>query len=443
MRNLSTILVVILISFLVVGSALAQWVQAVGPYDNWIPHKMWYKDNIIFAQVDGALWMSTDNTVSWQQMGPGRIVNSLVFNRDSLGVLNIFAGIFEYNGGVYRTTDLGASWTPIDSGLTNKYIWSLAFIGRTLFAATFVGVFRSTDNGENWTLTNLSPNIFTDLGVLGNRLYAQCRGRTGPVFVTSDVGVTWNNADTVLSGFNHMSQNGSKLYVSTDKGMFRSVDEGTTWIAINNGLKVVEEGGGVSHVFIPNKLNGMMIAISDPIIYSENSEDSWLSEGGIYVSTNDGELWLMADTSGLTVPQIFTSIATDSNLFVVTGLMSCGRGGCDFSEDKFLRRPLSEMIIDNAEQSLKEIPTQYALGQNYPNPFNPSTTINYQLPTQSHVTLKVFDVLGREVSTLVNGVEEPGYKSAAWDAENMTSGIYFCRLAAGSFTETKKLLLLK
>lgn len=89
------------------------------------------------------------------------------------------------------------------------------------------------------------------------------------------------------------------------------------------------------------------------------------------------------------------------------------------------------------------IPTEYRLEQNYPNPFNPSTIINYQLPKQSHVTLMVFDVLGRELATLVNGVEEPGYKTARWDATSLASGVYYYRLQAGTFTETKKLLLLR
>jgi hypothetical protein len=89
------------------------------------------------------------------------------------------------------------------------------------------------------------------------------------------------------------------------------------------------------------------------------------------------------------------------------------------------------------------LPSEYSLSQNYPNPFNPSTTISYQLPAQSHITLKVFDVLGREVATLVNGVEEPGYKSVTFDAGKLSSGIYFYRLQAGNHVETKKLLLLR
>jgi hypothetical protein len=89
------------------------------------------------------------------------------------------------------------------------------------------------------------------------------------------------------------------------------------------------------------------------------------------------------------------------------------------------------------------IPKEFALGQNYPNPFNPSTTIRYELPTRSHVVLKVYNLLGQEVATLVDEKIEAGRYKVVWDAIAHPSGVYYYRLQAGSFTETKKLVLLK
>ncbi len=89
------------------------------------------------------------------------------------------------------------------------------------------------------------------------------------------------------------------------------------------------------------------------------------------------------------------------------------------------------------------IPSAFSLGQNYPNPFNPSTEIRYQISEVSHVTLKVYDVLGREVRTLVNEVQDAGFKSVRFDASGVASGVYFYRLHSGSFRETKRMLLLK
>jgi len=88
-------------------------------------------------------------------------------------------------------------------------------------------------------------------------------------------------------------------------------------------------------------------------------------------------------------------------------------------------------------------PTEFSLGQNYPNPFNPSTTINYSIPEFSFVTLKVYDVLGSEVATLVNEDKSVGSYEVEFDANELTSGIYFYKIQSGSFVETKKMVLMK
>ncbi len=88
-------------------------------------------------------------------------------------------------------------------------------------------------------------------------------------------------------------------------------------------------------------------------------------------------------------------------------------------------------------------PARFELLQNYPNPFNPSTTLSFVIGSSSLVTLKVYDVLGREVATLVNEVKQPGEYSVRWDAAQLSSGVYFARLSAGAFTETKKILLMR
>jgi hypothetical protein len=88
-------------------------------------------------------------------------------------------------------------------------------------------------------------------------------------------------------------------------------------------------------------------------------------------------------------------------------------------------------------------PDRFELFQNYPNPFNPATVIKYDLPKSTRVTLKIYDVLGREAATLKNGEERAGNKSAEWNATHFASGVYYYRLQAGDFTATRKLLLLK
>ena len=89
------------------------------------------------------------------------------------------------------------------------------------------------------------------------------------------------------------------------------------------------------------------------------------------------------------------------------------------------------------------LPLSFELYQNFPNPFNPATVMRYQLPVTSYVELKVYNVLGQKVATLVNEVKQPGNHEVMWDANGMSSGVYFSRFTAGRFVETKKLILLR
>jgi hypothetical protein len=97
--------------------------------------------------------------------------------------------------------------------------------------------------------------------------------------------------------------------------------------------------------------------------------------------------------------------------------------------------------IENA--GITELPEQVELSQNYPNPFNPSTQIAFELPQAMNVSVTVFDMLGREIATLLKGSAKAGYNTVSWNASNVGSGIYYYRLVAGENTITKKMTLVK
>lgn len=112
----------------------------------------------------------------------------------------------------------------------------------------------------------------------------------------------------------------------------------------------------------------------------------------------------------------------------------------------FLFDTKSMKLIDSSLSVVAEVSVArraLELSQNFPNPFNPTTIINYQLPVNSFVTLKIYDILGREVAVLINGLRNAGYYSVIFNGTNLSSGVYFYRLQAGAYSETKKLLLLK
>ena len=150
--------------------------------------------------------------------------------------------------------------------------------------------------------------------------------------------------------------------------------------------------------------------------------------GGVFLSTDRGLSWANVN-AGLNGARVLTLAVNGRDLIAGT-------------ESGIWRRPLSEMITA-VEKGHDPIPSAFSLMQNYPNPFNPSTIIVYRLAANSNVVLKVFDVLGRQVRTLVSERQRAGSHSVRFDGSGLPSGVYFYSLETGSSRETKKSLLLK
>ena len=142
------------------------------------------------------------------------------------------------------------------------------------------------------------------------------------------------------------------------------------------------------------------------------------------------------DTQEVIFAQIVTS--STSRLGSVSYLKYLAKYVKDFYENEMFAK-------STTNHNETEIPTHFSLEQNYPNPFNPETTIRYTIPKSSQVTLKVYDVLGREIATLVDEVKQPGIYNSTFSTlrSSLTSGVYFYRLQAGGFVQTKKMLLIK
>ncbi|MBI5476338.1 MAG: serine hydrolase [Ignavibacteriales bacterium] len=135
------------------------------------------------------------------------------------------------------------------------------------------------------------------------------------------------------------------------------------------------------------------------------------------------------------------TLETDKHIGVVVLTNGESDAGRNIIWDALYR--FGDTLQTDVADDFTNLPGQFYLSNNYPNPFNPSTTIGYELPIQSHVTLKIYDVIGREVATLVDEMQQAGNKKIEFDADHLTSGVYFYSLHAGTFVETKKLLLLR
>lgn len=143
-------------------------------------------------------------------------------------------------------------------------------------------------------------------------------------------------------------------------------------------------------------------------------------------------VWVISDTSNS-----FARFGLDKNYNIILSKNTYNR----LSEHDYWLAKYSQQVTEVEE--IVDMPDFIKLYQSYPNPFNPTTTIEYDLSVATFVTLKIFNTLGQEVTTLVNEMQSPGYKSIKWNASNLPSGIYFYRLTAGKFTDVRKLNLIR
>ena len=170
-------------------------------------------------------------------------------------------------------------------------------------------------------------------------------------------------------------------------------------------------------------------SIDAPLLYSN---------GVLYTGTLGGRLIAFYDNADSAVTGSYKA----SSLSKVKSFPMASVWGTFQGNNQRTGVPAGKMVTAVASKT-DQIPIVYSLSQNFPNPFNPSTTISYAIPTRSHVTLSIFNTLGQKVSELVNTEKEPGVYNATLDASSFASGVYFYRIQAGSFVQTKKLVVVK
>ena len=402
------------------------------------------------------------------------------------------------------TISINAQWENPDLTLTGRQILCFANKDLSVLAGTNGGLVRSTDSGASWTNTGGGlpyPNVRALLNVESYPFDLLAGMVSGRISMSTNYGNNFTAfpADSVqlpfLADINSILERGnsSNFLVGTERGVYLLPQYYplSSWTPINTGLPsaetkvraIIEKDGEIfagtnSGVFQLNGFNwdAKNTGLTNTNITALNTIDSILiagtsqgSVGGIYISSDNGNNW----TLSLTEPWVTSILVIGSNIFIggygngvwrstnkgntwtqindgfgsgAYNVLSLGVDNqylfAGTSGSSIWRRPLSQVVTD-VNENVNLHPSEYSLEQNYPNPFNPSTTITFSIPTSEFTTLKVFDVLGNEVTTLVNEEKPAGSYEAEFSAVGFSSGLYFYKMQAGSFVEIKKMILIK
>jgi photosystem II stability/assembly factor-like uncharacterized protein len=456
----------------------------------------------IFAGTDGSgVFKSTDNGTTWNNSG---LADTSILSLESRSDGEyIFAGT--YGSGVCRSMNRGLTWSAANIGLSNLIVRSISLIsngaqGLYLFAGTAEGLFISYDFGINWSYIDFVGNhSVKDITSTSNGTNIFLAVEASSILRSTDHGTTWtdisNNLPTrMFSSLAVYNDEGTtNLFVGAPFfGVFRTTDYGANWVLVNNGLTNLY----VNDLTFYPETSGNLFAGTDGsgVFMSTDNGTNWSpvndglgsmsvksltvcpdGTGGMYLfagtinNGNGGGIWRRALSQMILVTTTLTAQAlagsqalevASINGFNIGDNIKINPGGPNEETNTItgfgsmlLQNPLQfdhsigEIVLNLTPTSVEEnnssVPLDYFLFNNYPNPFNPVTSIQYAISSRQFVSLKVYDVLGNEIETLVNEEKPAGTYKITWHAEQLPSGVYFYQLKAGRFVATNKMMILK
>lgn len=331
------------------------------------------------------------------------------------------------NGTVLYTTDGGSNWENRSiSGLT-KNLFGSAMFGGVGFPGTAVCgddgiVCISTDVGSSWTQHNTITTHKLNSMMAYNSDIIVCVGDNGTI-IRGNPQSGWENK-SIASGvkFNRIFQgigmSWSKLWVvGNDGAIYHSTNYGMSWGPQNSGTTT-----DLYDVKFNSADSGMVVGAGGVVRYTTNSGLTWLAHPYF---------------DGLINGDIYSLSSVDTNTaFAIINNATLSKGS-----ETLILGVSTEPFTDVKDSD--GLTSAFHLEQNYPNPFNPSTNIQYAVRSSQFITLKIYDLLGREVATLVNEEKPAGTYEINFDAAGLSSGVYFYQLKAAEYIETKKFVLLK
>ena len=396
-------------------------------------------------------------TLSWLQQATttGNTLNAVSFANTTKGWV---AG---NNGTLLATTNGGVTWTSQNSSSTaNLYCLSFVDGSTGWFGGSGGSIKKTTNGGTNW----LSQNSTTTSDILAMQFISANTGwaagggsGSGVILKTTNGGSNWISQYTGAYG---TATSISMLDANTGYAIcgfgsvIKTTDGGTNWNYISN-----TSGSIIKFV---NANNGFATGTSSDIYITTDGGNNWTptwidnsgTVRGLYC-LDASTLWAISDNAGIFKTTNAGATWTRqlvSNNNSGTGLLGIyfldANNGWIVGNNGLILHTSNGGMVDVRDSKLSSKINTFSLSQNYPNPFNPSTIISYSVAPNtksgmSHVTLKIYNMLGEEVAVLVDGERSAGAYKATFNGKGLTSGIYFYSLKAGGFAEVKKMILMK
>ena len=397
--------------------------------------------------IQGEIYKTIDGGVNWEKKFdrvPFFTANSCFFLKPEIGFIGTDGGE------IIRTTNAGEDWQIIYDNNDFKF-WDIFFLNDSLgWASGYPSVIlRTTDGGNSWARTYYNSLYYINsIRFTSDSIGWACNYISGKILYSNDGGLNWVEKTLPVNKYFtkiFFTSIDTAYLMGEDGNILKTTNGGNTWISRNIAGQYVNDifftdsyhGWAVGYQFISKTTNGGINWSTTPITFMAGACSmidelrGWIigEEGEMMYTLDGGNHWNLSYQITNNSLSDLCFIGDDG--WIVGGwgtILHTTNGGVTFVEEENYFQPKT-----------------FLLQQNYPNPFNPSTSIQYAISSRQFVTLKVYDLLGKEVATLVNEEKPAGSYNVEFRMQNLelSSGIYFYRLQAGNYVETKKMLLIK